>query len=252
MIKVDGLSKSVRKRPILTDLSFQLRASDRLGLVGENGAGKSLLLKILATLVRPTAGTLLINDQDAFSNLASVRPSIGYLPQIFDEDLGLTAGGYLNFFARAYGIDKSARSALIEGTLELTDLNHLHQQNLSELSVGQRSRTVLAKTVLHDPQFWLLDDPLAQLDPQGQAELGELIRELGQMDKIVVLASNHLTMVQNICNRLAVLHQGRLVYFGALPTDLLASYNRLTRQPTADNNKTSRPDSTSSEFEPEQ
>ena len=153
----------------------------------------------MATLVRPTTGTLLINDQDAFSNLATVRLSIGYLPQIFDEDLGLTVGGYLNFFARAYGIDKSARSALIEGTLELTDLSHLHRQNLAELSVGQRSRTVLAKTVLHDPKFWLLDDPLAQLDPQGQAELGELIRELGQMDKIVVLASNHLTMVQNIC-----------------------------------------------------
>ena len=250
MIKVDGLSKSVRKRPILTDFSFQLRAGDRLGLVGANGAGKSLLLKILATLVRPTTGTLLINDQDAFLNLATVRPSIGYLPQIFDEDLGLTVAGYLNFFARAYGIDKSNRSALIEGTLELTDLNHLHQQNLSELSVGQRSRTVLAKTVLHDPQFWLLDDPLAQLDPQGQAELGELIRELGQMDKIVVLASNHLTMVQNICNRLAVLHQGKLVYFGSPPTDLLDSYKRLTSQPTIDNNKTSFSDSTSSKFKP--
>ena len=73
MVKVDGLSKSVRKRPILTGLSFQLRAGDRLGLVGANGAGKSLLLKILATLVRPTTGTLLINDQDAFSNLATVR-----------------------------------------------------------------------------------------------------------------------------------------------------------------------------------
>ena len=164
----------------------------------------------------------------------------------------MTVGGYLNFFARAYGIDKSARSALVEGTLELTDLSHLHRQNLAELSVGQRSRTVLAKTVLHDPQFWLLDDPLAQLDPQGQAELGELIRELGQMDKIVVLASNHLTMVQNICNRLAVLHQGRLVYFGSPPTDLLTSYNRLIRQPTADNNNTPLPDPTNSEFEPEQ
>ena len=151
----------------------------------------------------------------------------------------MTVGGYLNFFARAYGIDKSARSALIEGTLELTDLSHLHRQNLAELSVGQRSRTVLAKTVLHDPQFWLLDDPLAQLDPQGQAELGELIRELGQM-------------VQNICNRLAVLHQGRLVYFGSPPTDLLTSYNRLIRQPTADNNNTPLPDPTNSEFEPEQ
>ena len=214
MIHVQELCKFFQQKPILTDLNFHLEAGDRLALLGPNGSGKTLLIKMIATLIKPTSGSIEIAGYDAMKDLRAVRPLIGYVPQTFEGYPTLSIQEYLEFFAAAYQLDKGQRATGIQDVLDLMDLTTLRDEKIEHLSLGQKQRLCLAKTFLHDPLVWLLDAPISFLDPQGQAEIGALIQELGAMGKTVILATNSLTDVITSCNRVGILNGGRLVFYG--------------------------------------
>ena len=216
MIRVQGLCKSFQQKPILTDLNFHLEAGDRLALLGPNGSGKTLLIKILATLIKPTSGSIEIDGYDAIEDARAVRPRIGYVPQTFDGYPTFSIQEYLEFFAAAYKLDKGQRATGIQDVLDLMDLATLRNKKIEHLSLGQKQRLCLAKTFLHDPSIWLIDAPISLLDPQGQAEMGALIQELGTMGKTVILATNSLTDAITLCNCVGILSDGRLAFYGEL------------------------------------
>ncbi len=220
MLDVQNLCKSFDKKPFLTELTFQVAAGECLILLGRNGVGKTLLLNILATLVEPTSGTVSIDGVDAFRNLKQVRPSIGYIPVAFEGYPELSVTAYLNFFARAYKLEKGERGPAIEAVLELMDIQHLREAKISVLSTGERQRLLFAKTFLHEPQLWLLDEPLTPLDPSGQAEMIELLGELRAMEKTFVTATNRLEDVPRLCGTefqdktsIGILDGGQFVVF---------------------------------------
>ena len=220
MLDVQNLCKSFGKKPFLTELTFQLAAGECLVLIGRNGAGKTLLLNILATLVEPTSGTVSIDGVDAFANLKQVRPSIGYIPITFDGYPELSVMDYLIFFAAAYKLEKRGRASAIDAVLELMDIPHLRDVKISDLSTGERQRLLFAKTFLHEPQLWLLDEPLTPLDPSGQVEMVELLGELQAMGKTVIIATNRLEDVSKMCNTnsqrenfVGILNNGRFAVF---------------------------------------
>lgn len=220
MLDVQNLCKSFRKKPFLTELTFQLAAGECLVLIGRNGAGKTLLLNILATLVQPTSGTVSIDGVDAFANLKQVRPSIGYIPITFDGYPELSVVDYLIFFAAAYKLEKRGRASAIDAVLELMDIPHLRDVKVGDLSTGERQRLLFAKTFLHEPQLWLLDEPLTPLDPSGQVEMVELLGELQAMGKTVIIATNRLEDVSKMCNTnsqrenfVGILNNGRFAVF---------------------------------------
>jgi len=199
MLEVQNLSKSFDKKPFLTELTFQVSAGECLVLLGKNGSGKTLLLNILATLVEPTSGSVSIDGIDAFANLKQVRPSIGYIPVAFEGYPDVSIVNYLSFFAAAYKLEKRERAGAIEAVLELMDIQHLRDVKIGALSTGERQRLLFAKTFLHEPQLWLLDEPLTPLDPDGQIEMTELFNELQAMGKTVVVATNRLEDVPRLC-----------------------------------------------------
>lgn len=220
MLDVQNLSKSLDKKPFLAELTFQVAAGECLVLLGKNGAGKTLLLNILATLVEPTSGSVSIDGIDAFANLKQVRSRIGYIPVAFEGYPELTAINYLNFFAAAYKLDKRERVTAIEAVLELMDIEHLRDVKIDTLSSGERQRLLFAKTFLHEPQLWLLDEPLTSLDPSGQVEMIELLEELQSLGKTVVIATNRLEDVFRLCSSdsqtgkyIGILNDGRFVAF---------------------------------------
>ena len=216
MIHVQELCKSFQQKPILTDLNFHLETGDRLALLGPNGSGKTLLIKIIATLIKPTSGSIEIAGYDATKDLRAVRPLIGYIPETFEGYPTLSAQEYLEFFAAAYKLEKGQRTTGIQDVLDLMDLAMLRDEKIEHLSLGQKQRLCLAKTFLHDPLVWLIDAPVALLDPQGQAEMGALIQELGAMGKTVILATNSLTDVITPCNRVGILSGGHLAFDGGI------------------------------------
>ena len=216
MIHVQELCKSFQQKPILTDLNFHLETGDRLALLGPNGSGKTLLIKMIATLIKPTSGSIEIAGYDATKDLRDVRPLIGYIPETFEGYPTLSIQEYLEFFAAAYKIEKRQRATGIQDVLDLMDLAMLRDEKIEHLSLGQKQRLYLAKTFLHDPLVWLIDAPVALLDPQGQAEMGALIQELGAMGKTVILATNSLTEVITPCNRVGILSEGHLAFYGEM------------------------------------
>ena len=228
MIHVQELCKSFQQKPILTDLNFHLEAGDCLALLGPNGSGKTLLIKILATLIKPTSGSIEIAGYDALKDVHAVRPLIGYVPQTFEGYPTLSIQEYLEFFAAAYELDKGQRATGIQDVLDLMDLATLRDEKIEHLSLGQKQRLCLAKTFLHDPSLWLIDAPVALLDPQGQAEMGALLQELGALGKTVILATNSLTDAITPCNRVAILNEGRFVFYGEMD-DISERYGKQHR-----------------------
>lgn len=222
MLDVQNLCKSFEKKPFLTELTFQIAAGECLVLLGRNGTGKTLLLNILATLIQPTSGTVSIDGVDAFANLKQVRPSIGYIPVAFEGYPELSVVDYFDFFAAAYKLEKRGRADAIDAVLELMDIQHLREVKIGMLSTGERQRLLFAKTFLHEPQLWLLDEPLTPLDPSGQVEMVELFSELQAMGKTVIIATNRLEDVSKVCNT----NSQRENFVGILNNGTFAVFNR--------------------------
>ena len=216
MIEVQNVSKSVEGNIIFTDLTFRVDSGENLALLGANGAGKSLLLRILATLTKPTSGTVSIAGRDAFANLREVRPLIGYIPESFDGYPHLSIAQYLEFFAAAYKLEKSERATAIEDVLSLMEISAISGRKIAPLSQGEKRRLCLAKTFLHDPQIWLFDEPLSGLDVRGQIEMSTLIQELAAMEKTIVTATNRPGEVAPICDRVMILGEGGLAFSGSM------------------------------------
>ncbi len=226
MLNVQNLCKTIDKKPFLTELTFQVASGELLFLLGGNGSGKTILLNILATLVEPTSGTVSISGTEAFSNLKHVRPHIGFIPTNFDGYTELTVIDYLSFFAAVYKLEKQERTASIDAVLELMDLNHLRHTKIENMSSGERQRLLFAKTFMHEPQLWILDEPLARLDPRAQLEMVELLSELKVLGKTIVIATNQLEDLQKFCdnrsetlpntNLIGILKDGKFVVFNSI------------------------------------
>lgn len=230
MLEVKGLRKEFGQLVAVKDIYFSLQPGDIFGYIGPNGAGKTTTLRMLATLLEPTAGTAFINGIDIVKHPEEARPLIGFMPDFFGLYEGITVWEYLSFFAEAYGIPPRERKQVIENVLELTDLTIKSDAYVETLSRGMQQRLCLAKTLIHDPLLLLLDEPAFGLDPRARAELKELLKEIGAMGKIVIVSSHILPELSDFCNKIGIIEKGELLLWGDIdkimcqlqPTKLLS------------------------------
>ncbi len=214
MLEVKSLRKEFGNLVAVKDISFQLAPGDVFGFIGPNGAGKTTTIKMLATLLEPTAGTATLNGIDIVRYPEEVRPLLGYMPDFFGLYEGITVTEYLEFFAAAYRIPRSQRAQIIQNVLELTDLTVKKDAYVETLSRGMQQRLCLAKSLVHDPLLLLLDEPASGLDPRARIEIKELIRELGAMGKIVLVSSHILPELADFCNKIGIIEKGELLIWG--------------------------------------
>lgn len=210
LVRVANLRKTYGGKPALQDLSLELYAGQILALVGPNGAGKTSCLRILASILKADGGHITVAGHE-ISEAAKVRASIGYLPDMPGsyEDLGVAE--YLEFFARAYAVPASERTAAIERALRTTSLLDQRDKLVEQLSAGAARRLGMARLLMHDPPLLLLDEPLAGLDHSSSLELHGILRGLSQQGKAVLLSANRLDEVSELAHRVGVLDQGRLL-----------------------------------------
>lgn len=199
----------------LRGLTLRVDEGASLGLVGPNGSGKSTVLRVLAALVRPTAGRALVAGFDTRHHAAQVRRRIGYVPEQFGVYPRLSIGQYLDFFARASGVSQWERKNTVETMLRVVDLFDARHAAAEALSRGARRRLGLARALLHNPPILLLDDPLGGLDGRGRLELLEVLKEVRGMGITLLVATHLLGDLAQLCDSVAVLREGRLV--GMLP-----------------------------------
>ncbi len=214
MIEVRGVTKVYKDLVAVNNLNLHISQGDIFGFIGPNGAGKTTTIKILATLLKPTQGFALIGGYNVLTQPDDVKRIIGYMPDFFGVYDDMKVWEYLDFFAAAYKIDRSKRKKIIDDVLELTDLAHKREDYVEALSRGMKQRLCLAKTLVHDPQALLLDEPASGLDPRARIELRELLKELRRMGKTILISSHILTELADFVNTIGIVEQGNLLYAG--------------------------------------
>jgi ABC-2 type transport system ATP-binding protein len=214
MIEVHHLRKEYDGTIALENLHLEIPAGEVYGLIGPNGAGKTTLIRILATLLEPTYGQVRIAGIDIFAEPLRVHPLIGYMSDFFSLYDNMLVWEYLDHFARCYGVPRPKRERLVDEVLKLVSLEVRRDAEIKSLSRGMRQRLCFAKTLLHEPQVLLLDEPASGLDPAGRLEFRELLKQLHAMGRTVLISSHILTEMTDFCTSVGIMEQGRLLATG--------------------------------------
>lgn len=198
----------------LKGLTLEIDKGTVFGFVGPNGAGKSTTMSILATLLEPTSGKAYVGGFEVTKNPKEVRKLIGYMPDFFGVYDNLTAEEYLDFYGANYDIPLAERKQIIPQLLELVNLSHKRDAYVDSLSRGMKQRLGLARSLVHNPEVLILDEPASGLDPRARIELREILKELRDMGKTIIISSHILPELAEMCDVIGIIEEGDLVAFG--------------------------------------
>jgi ABC-2 type transport system ATP-binding protein len=216
MVVTEALTKKYGELTALDQLSITLDRGQILGFIGPNGAGKTTTIKILVGLARPTSGKARIAGVDCVRESRKIKHLVGYMPDRFGCYDNMRVREYLDFFGAAFKIPWQRRKQRIEEVLDTTGSRYMADRFVETLSHGMQQRIGIARTLLHDPEVLILDEPANGLDPQARIEIRELLLRLAAMGKTLIVTSHILPELSRICDRVAILTHGRLRASGTL------------------------------------
>ena len=215
-VETRNLTRRYGEMTALSALDLQVNRGDLFGFIGSNGAGKTTTLRILATFLTPSAGRALVLGHDVVSDADAVRHIIGYMPDFFGVYKDMEVTEYLDFFGACYKIPAKKRETTVRDVLELVGLTEKEGALIGALSRGMQQRLGLARVLIHDPQLLLLDEPASGLDPRARIEMMAILQELQRMGKTIIISSHILSELQTLCNRVAIIEKGKLIYSGSV------------------------------------
>src|SRR5882672_9712478 len=213
-VQTFGLTRMYGNIAALSGLDLTVNKGDLFGFIGSNGAGKTTTLRILATFLAPSAGTAQILGHDVVRDADAVRHVIGYMPDFFGVYKDMEVTEYLDFFGACYKIPTAQRERTVNDVLELVGLTEKKGAIIGALSRGMQQRLGLARVLIHDPQVLLLDEPASGLDPRARIEMMAILQELQRLGKTIIISSHILSELQTLCNRVAIIEKGKLIYSG--------------------------------------
>ena len=216
MIEIEGLCKSYDTVEAVCDLDLQVARGQTLGLIGPNGSGKTTLLRMIATLAKPDCGSVTVDGVDAVHTPRDVRRMLAFMPAEFGFPQDMSIGEYMDYFAALWGVHHRERPARLAEIMELTDLAGREDVVVRGLSTGNKQRLLLAKTLISDPALLLLDEPASGLDPRARTEVRAILKELHTMEKTIVISSDILADIQDLCSHVCILEAGEKVLAGAV------------------------------------
>src|SRR5947208_10723496 len=228
MIETRDLTKMYGDLYALNRLTLKLDKGDVYGFIGPNGSGKTTTMRILATLLQPTWGEATVCGYSIYNNAKEIRRAIGFMPDFFGVYDDMKVIEYLEFFAAAYRIKGPERRQKCEQVLELVDLGYKRDALVTSLSRGMNQRLGLARVLLHEPQVLLLDEPASGLDPRARIELRNLLKELRDMGKTILVSSHILPELADICNKIGIIERGKLLFDGDVNTAIRQVQQRVT------------------------
>lgn len=216
VVEVRNLCKRYGEFVALDDLSLSVMRGQILGFIGPNGAGKTTTIKILVGLAKPTSGIAKIAGVDCASDSAKIKRVVGYMPDGFGSYDNMRVREYLDFFGAAFGIPRRQRVSRIAEVLEITNATYMQDRYVESLSHGMQQRVGIARTLLHDPEVLIFDEPANGLDPQARIEMRELLLKLAASGKTLIVTSHILPELSRICDQVAIITQGKLRASGSL------------------------------------
>jgi len=210
-IDVDHVVKRFGAFTAVNGITFSVAQGEIFGLLGPNGAGKSTLIRMLTTLLPPTAGTARVNGFDVQTQADDVRRSIGVIPQALTSDLELSVEENLIIFAKLYGVPRATRKRLIDELLQAVELTEWRRAPVKNLSGGMRRRVEIARGLVHEPRIFFLDEPTTGLDPVSRVAVWEMLRSIKmQRDLTVLLTTHYMDEADKLCDRIAIVDHGEL------------------------------------------
>ncbi|MEZ0537704.1 ABC transporter ATP-binding protein [Caldicellulosiruptoraceae bacterium PP1] len=217
MLELINLSKDFGQIKAVSNLSFKVNKGEIFGLLGENGAGKTTTLRMLSTMIKPTSGTAVINGIDLIKEPEKIRKSIGIL---FGSESGLynrlTARENIKYFAQLHDMKKSEIDDRIKELAEKFDMVDFLDKPAGKLSKGMKQKVCIVRSIIHNPQIMLFDEPTNSLDVTSAREVHDFIRFCKQEGKTIIFSSHTMSEVEKLCDRIAVIHKGELVEIGTV------------------------------------
>jgi len=216
VLRTSDLTKVYGTFTALDGLSISLERGRILGFIGPNGAGKTTTIKILVGLVKATRGEASICGAACGKDTARIKRLVGYMPDVFGSYDNMRVFEYLDFFGAAFGIPRRDRKRRIDECLELTGAARMKDLFVESLSHGMKQRVALTRTLLHEPQMLILDEPANGLDPQARVEMRQVLLELARRGTSLIVTSHILPELARICDTVAIITGGKLRAFGTL------------------------------------
>jgi len=216
VVETNQLTKRYGDLTALDSLSISVDRGRILGFIGHNGAGKTTTIRILVGLCRPTSGHATIAGVDCVKDARKVKHLVGYMPDRFGSYDNMRVREYLDFFGAAFAIPRRDRVKRIDEVLDLTGSRYMQDRYVETLSHGMQQRVGIARTLLHDPEVLILDEPANGLDPQARIDMREIPLRLASLGKTLIVTSHILPELSRICDHVAIVHRGKLQAFGSL------------------------------------
>lgn len=214
LVQVRSLRRTFENVQAVKDVSFDIHQGQVVGFIGANGAGKTTTMRIMATLDMPTSGSVTIGGKSVTNSPEKVRPIIGWMPDHYGSYSNMNVFEYLDFFARAYGLKAKERRERVEEVMDFADLTVLADRPMNKLSKGMGQRLCFGRMLLPDPEFLILDEPAAGLDPKARMEFKNLVRILAERGKTLFISSHILSELGEMCDSLLFIDAGKVVYHG--------------------------------------
>jgi len=214
MIQLNSLRKEYDDVIAVKHLNLTINKGDIFGLIGPNGAGKTTAMRMMVGILEPTSGEALINNRPVHQDMMATRRMVGYIPDFFSLYDELKVHEYLNYFADAYSVPN--KSSRIDDVIAMMDLTSKRNNYIAHLSRGMKQRLAIGKTILHDPELLVLDEPSAGLDPKARVELRDILRKISATGRTIVISSHILMELSDLCNTIGVMQKGVMVESGSI------------------------------------
>ena len=216
MIEFQDVSKTYGATQALKNLNLSIQEGQIVGLIGHNGAGKSTTIKSLVSVINPTAGKILVDGLDLASHRIRIKQKIGYVADSPDLFLRLTAQEFWDLVAASYGLNKQDYENRLVDLLHLFDFASHRYEVIETFSHGMRQKVFVIGALLSNPDIWVLDEPMTGLDPQAAFDLKQLMRAHADKGKTVLFSTHVLEVAEQLCDRLAILKKGELIFYGTV------------------------------------
>jgi len=216
MIEFQDVSKTYGATQALKNLKLSIPEGQIVGLIGHNGAGKSTTIKSLVSVINPTSGKILVDGLDLASHRLTIKQKIGYVADSPDLFLRLTAQEFWDLVAASYGMTSKDYEGRLVDLLKLFDFTSHRYEVIETFSHGMRQKVFVIGALLSDPDIWVLDEPMTGLDPQAAFDLKQLMRAHADKGKTVLFSTHVLEVAEQICDRLAILKKGELIFYGTV------------------------------------
>lgn len=228
MLKINNLCKSYGKFKAVDNLSLHIPKGEIFGFVGPNGAGKTTTMKIVSGLLDATSGEVYVGGINAFKNSKELKRKIGYMPDFFGVYDDLKVMEYLEFYASIYKIKGQERTKICNDLLQLVDLSDKREAYVDSLSRGMKQRLCLARSLVHNPDLLVLDEPASGMDPRARVEMKEILRTLKNMGKTIIVSSHILPELAELCTSIGIIEGGKIVISGTVEEIMNKVYNAKT------------------------